>query len=263
MARVIVVTSGKGGVGKTTCTASIGAMLAFRGKRVLLIDGDVGLNNLDVLVGIDDKVVYDMADVINGRCRIKQALVSSPDIPNMFVLPSQNAYNSDSISMKDFRGLITKLSDGFDFIFIDSPAGIDKGFHRAVAPSNEALVIATPNVSSLRDADKVISILHNYKLNGVNLIVNRIRGDMVINGEMMSVLEISKLLGVSPIGVIPEDDKIHIFSELGKIGRGECLAMRSFECVADNFITGRRRLYDPTVQYRGMLGKIKIMMKRA
>ena len=165
--------------------------------------------------------------------------------------------------VKDFRGLITKLSDGFDFIFIDSPAGIDKGFHRAVAPSNEALVIATPNVSSLRDADKVISILHNYKLNGVNLIVNRIRGDMVINGEMMSVLEISKLLGVSPIGVIPEDDKIHIFSELGKIGRGECLAMRSFECVADNFITGRRRLYDPTVQYRGMLGKIKMMMKRA
>lgn len=263
MARIIVVTSGKGGVGKTTCTASIGAMLAFRGKRVLLIDADIGLNNLDVLVGIDDKVVYDMADVISGRCRIKQALVATSEIPNMFVLPSQNAYNSDDISMKDFRTLISKLSDGFDFIFIDSPAGIDKGFHRAVAPSTEALVIATPNVSSLRDADKVISILSNYSLNAVNLIVNRIRGDMVMNGEMMSVIEIAKLLNVSPIGVIPDDDKIHIFSELGKLGRGECLAMRSFECVADNFITGRRRLYDPTAQFRGPLGKIKLMLKRA
>lgn len=263
MARIIVVTSGKGGVGKSTCTACIGAMLANRGKRVLLIDADIGLNNLDVLVGIDDKVVYDMADVINGRCRIKQALVSSMEIPNMYLLPSQNAYNSDSISMKDFRGLIGKLSDGFDFIFIDSPAGIDKGFHRAVAPSTEALVIATPNVSSLRDADKVIGILCNYNLNGINLVVNRIRGDMVLNGEMMSVSEIAKLLNVAPIGVIPDDDKIHIFSELGKIGRGECLAMRSFECVADNYITGRRRLYDPTAQYRGLVGKLKIMLKRA
>lgn len=263
MARVIVVTSGKGGVGKTTCTASIGAMLGYRGKRVLLIDADIGLNNLDVLVGIDDKVVYDMADVISGRCRVKQALVSSPDIPNMYVLPSQNAYNSDGISMKDFRGLIAKLSDGFDFIFIDCPAGIDKGFHRAVAPSSEALVIATPNVSSLRDADKVINILHNYKLSAINLIVNRMRGDMVLNGEMMSVMEISKILNVAPIGVIPDDDKIHIFTELGKIGKAECLAMRSFECVADNFITGRRRLYDPTAQYRGMVGKLKLMLKRA
>lgn len=263
MARIIVVTSGKGGVGKTTCTASIGAMLAYRGKRVLLIDADIGLNNLDVLVGIDDKVIYDMADVISGRCRIKQALVCTPEIPNMFVLPSQNAYNSDEISMKDFRALIARLSDGFDFIFIDCPAGIEKGFHRAVAPSTEALVIATPNISSLRDADKVIGILSNYNLSCVNLIVNRMRGDMVLNGEMMSVLEIAKLLNVSPIGVIPEDDKIHILSELGKLGRGECTALRSFECVADNYITGRRRLFDPTAQYRGPIGKLKLMLKRA
>lgn len=263
MARVVVVTSGKGGVGKTTCTASIGMALAVRGQRVLLIDADVGLNNLDVLLGVEDKVIYDMADVIGGRCRINQALICLQSVPNLYVMPSQHAYNSDGINLKDFRTLISKLSDGFDFIFIDSPAGIDKGFHRAVAPSTEALVVATPNVSSLRDADKVLGILASYRLNDINLIVNRMRGDLIMSGEMMSAEEIANLLKITPIGVVPEDDKIHIFSELGRIGQGECMANRSFDCVADNLLTGRRRLFDPTAQYRGMFGKLKLMLKRA
>lgn len=263
MSRVIVVTSGKGGVGKSTCTASIGTALAELGNRVLLIDADVGLNNLDVLVGVNDKVVYDMADVIEGRCRIKQALVSSDDVPNLFIMPSQHAYTSEDIGMKNFRILIDRLRDGFDFILIDCPAGIERGFHRAVAPATEALIITTPHISSLRDADKVLNILAGYKLDAVNLVINRIRGDMVISGDMMSAEEIGKLLRNRPIGVVPEDDNIHIYSELGRLNSNNYKARRAFDCIADNLVTGRRRIYDPTVEYRGVVGKLKLIMKRA
>ena len=263
MSRVIVVTSGKGGVGKSTCTASIGTALAETGNRVLLIDADVGLNNLDVLIGVNEKIVYDMADVIEGRCRIKQALVSSDEVPNLFIMPSQHAYTSEDIGMKNFRTLIDRLRDGFDFILIDCPAGIERGFHRAVAPATEAIVVTTPHISSLRDADKVLSILTNYKLDSVNIIINRMRGDMVVNGGMMSAEDISSLLRCRTIGVIPEDDNIHIYSELGRLNSSDYKARRSFLSIADNILTGRRRIFDPTVEYRGVMGKLKIKLRRA
>ncbi len=263
MSRVIVVTSGKGGVGKSTCTASIGTALAEAGNRVLLIDADVGLNNLDVLIGVNDKVIYDMADVIDGRCRIKQALVTSDEVPNLFIMPSQHAYTSEDIGMKNFRILIDRLREGFDFILIDCPAGIERGFHRAVAPATEAIVVTTPHISSLRDADKVLGILAGYKLDSINLVVNRIRGDMVLSGEMMGADEIGKLLRSRPIGVVPEDDNIHVYSELGRLSSSDYKARRAFNCIADNIISGRRRIYDPTVEFRGVVGRIKMMIKRA
>lgn len=263
MARVIVVTSGKGGVGKSTCTAVIGTALAESGASVLLIDADVGLNNLDVLLGVNDRVCYDMLDVIEGRCRIKQAIVTSNEINNLFVMPSRHAYMSDAIGTKDFRGIISQLQDGFDFILIDCPAGIEKGFHRAVAPADEAIIVTTPHISSLRDADKVLSIVSSYNLRRVNLLVNRIRGDMVVMGDMMSADEITRLLRYQLIGVIPEDDEIHIYSELGKLYRRDYRARTSFNCIADNIISGRRRIYDPTAEYRGIKGRMKLMLKRA
>lgn len=262
MARVIVITSGKGGVGKSTCVTSIGTALAERGASVLLIDADVGLNNLDVLLGVNDKVNYDMLDIIQGRCRIKQAVVCSEQINNLFLLPSRNAYSSEDITTQDFRTLIDQLSDGFDYILIDSPAGIEYGFHRAVAPACEAIVVTTPHISSLRDADKVLSILSNYELKRVNILVNRVRGDMILSGEMMSPEEVSRLLKCQLIGAVPDDDAIHIYSELGQLYYDKYKASKSFGCIADNIITGKRRIYDPTSEYHGVKGKIKLMLKR-
>lgn len=262
MCRKIVVTSGKGGVGKTTVTAGLGMAIAEQGYKVLLIDADVGLNNLDVVMGVEDSIVYDMADVMEGRCRIKQALISDENVENLFILPSAHAYQSDDIGAKSFRLLIKKLEAGFDFIFIDCPAGIDSGFYRAVLPADEAIVVTTPHVSSIRDADKVLSLLCGYNLRSVNLIINRVRGDLVLSGEMMSPIEIARLLRFPPIGIVPEDDSVTIYSQLGRLYLSESGSRISFEMVADNIINGTKRLYDCTAKYRGVLGKIKMYFKK-
>lgn len=261
MARVIVVCSGKGGVGKTTFTASVGIELAEQGNKVLLIDGDVGLNNLDLLLGLENKVNYDMLDVLDGKCRIKQALISDENIPNLHVLPSSHAVSSDDIGAKNFRTLINRLAEGFDFIFIDCPAGIEKGFHRAVSGANEAIVVTTPHISAIRDADKVVSLLSSYELNSVNLIINRARGDLIVKGEMMDTRDIARLLKLPILGVVPEDDNISIFSGFGRLADNCSKARESYAVIADNILTGRRRVLDPTRQYRGVMGKIKLLMK--
>lgn len=262
MARRIVVTSGKGGVGKTTFTASVGNAIARAGKKVLLIDADVGLNNLDVLMAVDAHVVYDMKDILDGRCRIKQALIQSADNPDLYILPSVNAMTSEDIGSKSFRNLIQRLSEGFDYLLIDCPAGIERGFHRAVSAANEAVVVVTPHVSSIRDADKVISLLNTYNLNSTSLVVNRVRGDLVLSGEALEPNDISELLKTDLIGVIRDDDKINMYSEIGRLG--ECVERDDvFNVIADNIITGRRRILDVTREYKGIVGKLKIFLRKA
>lgn len=263
MCRRIVITSGKGGVGKTTFTASIGTALALIGNNVLLIDADIGLNNLDVLMGVDNRIVYDMADVLEGKCRIKQALVCDENLPNLHIMPSAHACSNGDITCKAFRALVDKLSEGFDYILIDCPAGIEQGFHRAVSASSEAIVITTPHISSIRDADKVLNLLTSYKLANTALVVNRARGDLIMSGEMMNSNDIARLLKATLIGVIPEDDGVAIFSQLGRIGENNSISRESFDVIANNIITGRRKIYDPTAQYKGVLGKLKLMLKRA
>ncbi|MCI8728474.1 MAG: septum site-determining protein MinD [Clostridia bacterium] len=262
MARRIVITSGKGGVGKTTVTANIGIFLAKRGHKTLLIDGDVGLNNLDVVLGIENKAVYDMADVLEGKCRISQALIPYDESGMLMIMPSAHAYNSEDIGSKNFRNLVGRLDSHFDYILIDCPAGIEGGFHRAVSAANEAVVVTTPQVSSIRDADKVIALLSSYELNSVSVIVNRIRGDLVIDGEMMDVGEVAKLLKITPIGAIPEDDYIGIYSQLGRLGEQSGESKDSFSLIVSNIVNGKRRIYDCTSKYRGLLGKIRLKLKR-
>ncbi|MEG1509345.1 MAG: septum site-determining protein MinD [Clostridia bacterium] len=262
MARKIVITSGKGGVGKTTICASLGMELARLGQKVLMIDADVGLNNLDVITNIESNIVYDMADVLEGRCRIKQALLEVPNVENLYILPSQHAYFSEDIGAKNFRLLINRLDSGFDFILIDCPAGIEKGFHRAVSASTEALVVTTPHISAIRDADKVIGLLASYKINEVNIIVNRVRGDMVLTGDMMDGMTIAKILKNMPIGIVPEDDNLGVYSQLGKLESNDSVSHLSFEFIADNILTGKRKLFDCTANYRGLFGKIKLKLKR-
>lgn len=235
--RKIVVTSGKGGVGKTTVTASLGRKLADMGYRVVLADADVGLNNLDVVTGVDSRVVYDIGDVLAGKCRIFQALV--PDHESTAkILPS--AGSGENMSAQAFRGVIDSLSD-FDFVLIDCPAGIENGFHRAVSAATEAIVVTTPSASAIRDADKVVSLLSAYRLEDVSLVVNRVRHDMVARGEMMDAADIARLLHTPAVGVIPEDDCVTLYQQLGRVP-SFALSEKAFCLLADN-IANRTKKY--------------------
>lgn len=256
MARKIVVTSGKGGVGKTSVLASLGICLANKGKSVLMIDGDIGLNNLDVVMGMESRVVYDMADVIDNKCHINQALLQE-DGSSLYLLPSAHAYSSGRLTAASFRDLINRIEDMFDFILIDCPAGIDGGFHRAVSCCDEALLVTTPHIPAIRDGDKVLSILRSYKLNAINLIVNRVRGDFVVTGKMMSGGEISNILRCPLIGTVPEDDAITVYSQLGRIGMNRSSSRDAIDMIARNILDNTFKLYDVTKGHRGILGKFK------
>lgn len=236
--RKIVVTSGKGGVGKTTVTALLGRKLADRGHRVVLVDGDVGLNNLDVVMGIEHKVVYDIGDVIDGRCKLSQALVVDKD-SGVEVLPSFS--RKFDISAQAFRGVVDSLRA--DFVLIDCPAGIEEGFHRAVSSADEGVVVTTPSPSAIRDGDKVVALLSSYRLLDVGLVVNRVRSDMVRRGEMLSPSEIGNLLHLGVWGVIPEDDHVTVFQQLGKVPE-YASSERCAEILAENIEKGVKNTFD-------------------
>lgn len=253
MARKIVITSGKGGVGKTTIAAALSAQLAKRGQRVILCDADFGLNNLDVAAGVEDLVVYDIVDVIEGRCRAKQALVRHPDHGNLYLLASNHSAPERYVSPQAVRVVLDALAPQFDFIIIDCPAGIDDGFHRAVATADEAIVVTTPHISALRDADKVITVLKSYQI-GIAVVINMIRGDLLLSGDVLSPKEISELLKTPLLGLIPEDYGIY---------RGDVSELHSaFKTLANNVLTGKRKLYDVTRRYSGFFGNIRRVLKR-
>lgn len=260
MARKIVITSGKGGVGKTSITASIGTSLANRGNNVLLIDGDVGLNNLDVVMGMEGRVVYDMSDVIDGKCSVAQSLIQDELCDNLFLLPSAHAYSNERISVAVFRQIIGTLDQTFDFIIIDCPAGIEGSFHRAVSGADEAIVVTTPHASAIRDADKVMSILRSYDLRSVDVVVNRMRGDLIVQNKMMNAADIANVLRGNLLGIVPEDDSITVYSQLGRIGMNNNLSRLSFEMIADNILSGQRRLFDVTKRYKSVIGKLKMFV---
>lgn len=262
MGRIIVMTSGKGGVGKTTVCAGVGAALAVMGRNVVLVDADIGLNNLDMLMGVENKVTYDMIDVIEGRCRLKQAIVTDLYIPNLGVLPSSNAFDSDCVSGDSFMRLMMKLAEYYDYVLIDCPAGIENGFHRALNAANEAIVITTSHTSAIRDADKVLTLISSYKKDFTGLIINRARGDLMLRGEMIGINEMARLLHKKIIGVIPEDDEMVLYSQVGRIMELDTRAGKAFRMIARNIESGSRHLYDCTEEYRGIMGKIKMRIRR-
>ena len=262
MARKIVITSGKGGVGKTTITANLGMMLASNKKRVALFDMDIGLNNLDIVLGVENKIVYDIVDVIEGRCRANQALIQHSKQSLLYVMPSSHLINLEKITAKHIKSIIDSLDSYFDYIIIDSPAGIDIGFHRSVYCCNEAIIITTPHLSSLRDADKVITLLSNYNLSSVKLLVNRVRGDMILNGEMIDVPDISKMLKLKVIGAIPEDDDISLLSVTGETISEKSESYKSFKLITQNLINGTNYIFDCTNKYIGFWGNIKRRIKK-
>lgn len=261
MARRIVLTSGKGGVGKTTICANLGIYLSRLGFRVVLVDVDIGLNNLDIILGVDKNIVFDIVDVINGKCRAKQALVQDPKYPNLYVLPSSKVFSEVKIQGENIRNVVNLLDASFDYILIDCPAGVDEGFHRAVFSANEAIVIVTPHLSSIRDANKVINLLNDYDISNKALVINRMRGDMLVNGEMLTVENIVRSLKIPLLGVIPEDDEISSSCSVGKIvASGE--SGRAFTLLTENLHEGTKKIFDCTYKYRGFMGYVRRQLKR-
>jgi septum site-determining protein MinD len=206
-ARRIVLTSGKGGVGKTTTTANLGAALAKRGKRVVLVDADIGLRNLDLVLGIEKRIVFDLVEVVEGRCQLRQALIKDKRLENLSILPAAQTRDKTAVSELQMADVVTQLGELCDFVLIDCPAGIEHGFRNAIAGASEAIVVTTPEVSAIRDADRVIGKLNERGL-PLRLIVNRLRPEMVRSGDMLSVDDVTDILSAELLGIIPDDEEV-------------------------------------------------------
>ena len=216
MSEVIVITSGKGGVGKTTTSANIGTGLAMLGMRTVMIDTDIGLRNLDVVMGLENRIVYNLVDVVEGNCRMKQALIRDKRYQNLYLLPSAQTRDKSAVNPEQMIKLVEDLREDFDYILLDCPAGIEQGFRNAIAGADRALVVTTPEVSAIRDADRIIGLLEASDLKSIHLIVNRVRLDMVRRGDMMSVDDVMDILAVPLLGAVPDDEAIVISANQGE-----------------------------------------------
>ena len=216
MARVIVVTSGKGGVGKTTVTANISTALAKLGKRVLTIDADIGLRNLDMILGLENRIVYDLVDVVEGRVAPEKAFVKDKRGLPLFLLPAAQTKDKDAVKPEQMVEIIESVRENFDYIFLDSPAGIEGGFKTAATPADEALVVTNPEVSSVRDADRIIGLLESMEKEKMHLVINRIRLHQVKKGEMLSVEDVEEILQIPKIGIVPDEEKMVDFTNKGE-----------------------------------------------
>ena len=216
--RVIVITSGKGGVGKTTASANIGTALASTGASVCLVDMDIGLRNLDILMGLENRVVYNLVDVVEERCKLRQALVKDKRMPNLNLLPAAQTRDKTAVSSEQMKELCSELEKVFDFVLVDSPAGIEQGFQNAVAGAHEAIVVTTPEMSAVRDADRIIGLLEARKdeVEQYRLVLNRYRPNMVQLNDMMSVDDVLEILSVQLLGVVPEDEEIIVSTNKGE-----------------------------------------------
>jgi len=262
-ARVIVITSGKGGVGKTTTTANIGAALADKGHKVLLIDTDIGLRNLDVVMGLENRIVYDLIDVIEGRCRVSQALIKDKRCPNLVLLPAAQIRDKNDVNTDQMKELIFSLKESFDYILIDCPAGIEQGFKNAIAAADEAIVVTTPEVSATRDADRIIGLLEAAGIKNPRIVVNRLRIDMVKEKNMLSVEDILDILAVKLLGVVPDDENVVISTNKGEplVYKGDSLAAKAFKNIASRIEGVEVPLLDLDIKM-SILEKIKFVFKR-
>jgi len=214
-AKVITITSGKGGVGKTTATANIGAALANSGQRVACIDADIGLRNLDVVMGLENRIVYDLVDAVEGRCRLNQAMIKDKHIPNLFLIPSAQTRDKTAVSPSDMIRLCEELRPDLDWIVIDSPAGIERGFKNAIAPADQIIVITNPEVSAVRDADRIIGIVEAEEKGTPKLLINRLNPEMVRQNNMLSADDVVDLLAIHLLGIVPEDKNVIISTNKG------------------------------------------------
>ncbi|MCL2927030.1 MAG: septum site-determining protein MinD [Trichodesmium sp. St16_bin4-tuft] len=216
MSRIIVITSGKGGVGKTTCTANLGMALAQQGHQVAVIDADFGLRNLDLLLGLENRIVYTAVEVLAGECRLEQAIVRDKRQPRLSLLPAAQNRLKEAVTPQQMQELVDMLIPKYEYILIDSPAGIEQGFQNAIAPAQEALILTTPEISAVRDADRVIGLLEAHNVKNIHLIVNRIKPQMVQADEMMSVQDVEEILAIPLMGIIPDDERVIVSTNRGE-----------------------------------------------
>jgi septum site-determining protein MinD len=263
MSEIIVITSGKGGVGKTTTSANVGTGLAILGKKVVLIDTDIGLRNLDVVMGLENRIVYNLVDVVEGNCRMKQALIKDKRYPNLFLLPSAQTRDKTAVTPGQMVKLVEDLREEFDYILLDCPAGIEQGFQNAIAGADRAIVVTTPEVSAIRDADRIIGLLEAADMGAIDLIVNRIRMDMVKRGDMMSLDDVMDILAIDIIGAVPDDEDIVISSNQGEplVGMGTP-AGQAYMDICRRIMGENIPIHNPAVR-EGLLFRLSHLLKRA
>ncbi|ALB48153.1 MULTISPECIES: septum site-determining protein MinD [Clostridium] len=261
----IVITSGKGGVGKTTTTANIGTALASLGKKVVVIDGDTGLRNLDVLLGLENRIVYTIIDVIEGRCRLKQGLIKDKRFANLFLLPTAQTKDKDDISPQEMLKIVNELREEFDYVLIDSPAGIEQGFENAVIGAEKAIIVVNPEITSVRDADRVIGKLDSKGLEDHSVIVNRLNYEMTKNGDMLDVADIIETLSVELLGVVPDDKNITISTNKGEpiVLEEGAIAGQAFKNIARRITGEEVPIIDlHTEEHQGFFSSLKKLFKR-
>jgi len=256
-AKVVTITSGKGGVGKTTATANLAAALALEGHKVVCIDADIGLRNLDVVLGLENRIVYDIVDVVEGRCRLRQAMIRDKRLPELYLIPAAQTRDKNALSPSDMVRLCDDLRQECDWVMIDSPAGIERGFRNAIAPSDVAVVITNPEISAVRDADRIIGLVEAEEKGPAKLIINRIKPDMVRRGDMLSTDDVVELLAIDLIGIVPDDEHV-----VTSTNRGTPIVMDGRTQAAQAFRNIARRLQGHQVPFvdlqsqSGLLGKL-------
>jgi septum site-determining protein MinD len=258
MGEVIVITSGKGGVGKTTTSANIGTGLALRGNKVVLIDADIGLRNLDVVMGLENRIVYDLVDVVEGVCRAKQALIKDKRYDGLFLLPAAQTRDKTAVKPEQMQKLCEELREEYDYIIIDCPAGIEQGFKNAIAGADRAIVVTNPEVSAVRDADRIIGLLEANEIKNTRLLINRVKAGMVKRGDMMSIEDILDILAIDLIGVVPDDEKIVVSTNKGEpaVTDPKSAAGQAYREITSR-IMGENIPIIPLFQEEGLVFKLK------
>ena len=261
-ARVVTITSGKGGVGKTTATANIALALALNHQRVVCMDTDIGLRNLDVILGLENRVVYDLVDVIEGQCRLRQAMIHDKRVEELYLIPAAQTKDKAAVSPADMVRICDELKPDFDWILIDSPAGIEKGFRNALAPADSLLVVTNPEVAAVRDADRIIGLIEAEEKGPAKLIVNRVKPRMVRKGDMLSMADIDELLAVEVIGIVPEDEAV-----IAAANRGQPVVLDLHSRAGSAFRDIARRLEGANVSFPnleepdGFFGRIAQLLR--
>lgn len=262
MGEVIVITSGKGGVGKTTTTANLGAALAMQGKKVCLVDTDIGLRNLDVVMGLENRIVYDIVDVVEEKCKLRQALIKDKRFSELFLLPAAQTRDKTAVNEEQMKTLTNTLKEEFDYILIDCPAGIEQGFKNAIAGANRAIVVTTAEISAIRDADRIIGLLESSEIKNPELIVNRLKPNMVRRGEMMDVDDIVDLLSIGLVGVVPDDEFV-----VTQTNKGEPVVQNRKAPSGKAYLEIARRVLGENIEVtipgkeKGFLEKIKRLLR--
>ncbi|EOC99822.1 septum site-determining protein MinD [Caldisalinibacter kiritimatiensis] len=258
MGEVIVVTSGKGGVGKTTTTANIGTGLAMLDKKVVVVDADIGLRNLDVVLGLENRIVYDIVDVVEKVCRLKQGLIRDKRYEGLYLLPAAQTKDKTAVTPEQMQELSDELKEIFDYVIIDCPAGIEQGFQNAIAGADKAIVVTTPEISAVRDADRIIGLLEAKGLYEPQLVINRIRQDMVQKGDMMNIDDMIDILAIELLGIVPDDESIVISTNRGEpvVTDEKAMAGKAFRNISRRLVGEEVPLLNLHVE-EGMMSKLK------